>query len=70
MGICGTNFVISRTLLVMPGFSAKDRALATKLVSLFPENGKLGLPNLYASILLFNSETGELQAVSMLLCVR
>nr|XP_022900367.1 ketimine reductase mu-crystallin [Onthophagus taurus] len=53
-------------LFSMPGFignNAEINALACKLVTSFPENTKKGLPSILANILLFNQETGQLQAV-------
>ncbi|XP_031554176.1 ketimine reductase mu-crystallin-like [Actinia tenebrosa] len=49
--------------LAMPGFSGKASALGTKLVSVYPENDKKGLPSHQAIVLLFNPENGSLQAL-------
>ena len=48
----------------MPGYSKPDNALATKLVTIYPDNSKKGLPSHHAQIYLFDPETGILQAVS------
>ncbi len=45
------------TLLLMPCFTPS--AMGTKLVSLFPENVKKGLPRLYGEMILNDVETGE-----------
>lgn len=50
----------------MPGYSAREDALVTKLVSFFTENEKHGLPSHVASILHFDATTGVLKAVSYL----
>lgn len=49
------------TLLLMPCFTPS--ALGTKLVSLFPDNEKKGLPRLYGEMILNDAETGEPLAI-------
>ncbi len=56
---------ITRFQLMMPAYSSQEQALATKLVSVYPENAQFGLATHIAQILLFNPENGLLQAVSM-----
>lgn len=48
---------------VMPAFVPADQALGTKLVTVFHENRRLGLTSHLATILLFDPETGALDAV-------
>ncbi len=50
-------------MFVMPAYSRGANSLGTKLVTLFPDNDKKGIPSHLAVILLFNSSTGQLQAV-------
>lgn len=47
----------------MPGYSSTDDALATKLVSYFPNN--TGLPTHQAWVMLFDPSNGSLLAVCM-----
>ncbi len=53
--------------ILMPAFvdgaSAKEQALAVKLVSLFNKNPARGLPLINAVVLAFDPETGALQAI-------
>jgi len=57
-----TYFLCSlRFLAVMPGYSATDDALATKLVSFYPEN--TSLPTHQAWVMLFDPSCGSLLAV-------
>ena len=48
----------------MPGYSEKQNALATKLLTFYPENAKRNLPTHQATILLFDANNGLLKAVS------
>lgn len=49
----------------MPAYSAKDNALAVKLVTVFPENSEQGqLPAIMANVMVFDSKNGLLKAVS------
>ena len=49
----------------MPGYSARENALVTKLVSFYTENEQnYGLPSHIATVLYFDSTTGILKAVS------
>jgi ornithine cyclodeaminase len=43
----------------MPAFLGSTQTLATKLVSVFPENAALGLPSHQAVILVFDANTGS-----------
>ena len=52
---------VDRFLLVMPGYSSSDDALATKLVSFYPEN--VERPSHQAWIMLFEPANGNLCAV-------
>ncbi|KAK3708720.1 hypothetical protein QZH41_004432 [Actinostola sp. cb2023] len=47
----------------MPAYARNNKALGTKLVCGYPDNGKNGLPTHLCQILLFNPETGTLQAI-------
>ncbi|XP_073246588.1 ketimine reductase mu-crystallin-like [Porites lutea] len=50
--------------LVMPAYSAKDNALAVKLVTVFPENSEQGqLPAIMANVMVFDSKNGLLKAI-------
>jgi ornithine cyclodeaminase len=48
------------TVLIMPAWN--DQYLGIKTVNVYPGNGRLGLPGLFAAYSLFNSKTGELLA--------
>ena len=48
------------TVLIMPAWN--DRFLGIKTVNVYPGNGRLGLPGLFAAYSLFNAKTGELLA--------
>ena len=52
---------VDRFLLVMPGYSSSDGALATKLISFYPEN--VERPSHQAWIMLFEPSNGDLCAV-------
>lgn len=58
------SFSFGRFLLVMPGYSAGDNALAVKLVTGFPENEKQGLPSFISNIMVLDPFSGVPQAVS------
>ena len=49
---------------MMPAYSAKDNALAVKLVTGFPENEKQGLPSFIGNIMVLDPRNGLPQAVS------
>ncbi|XP_027051287.1 ketimine reductase mu-crystallin-like isoform X2 [Pocillopora damicornis] len=49
--------------LVMPAYSAKDNALAVKLVTGFPENEKQGLPSFLSNVMVLDPKNGLLQAI-------
>jgi len=53
--------LMCRFLLVMPGYSSSDDALATKLISFYPEN--VERPTHQAWIMLFEPTNGDLHAV-------
>jgi len=48
----------------MPAYSAKDNALAVKLVTGFPENEKQGLPSFIGNIMVLDPRNGLPQVVS------
>lgn len=48
----------------MPAYSAKDNALAVKLVTGFPGNEKQGLPAFIGNIMVLDPSNGLPQAVS------
>jgi len=48
---------------VMPAYLSTPPSLGAKLVTVFPGNARQGLPALYATIVLFDSETGALAAI-------
>nr|QWX94539.1 crytallin mu [Platynereis dumerilii] len=50
-------------LASMPGYSQKGQALATKLVTLYPNNGKKGLPTHNGYVFVFDPSTGIIKAV-------
>lgn len=49
------------THLLMPAWTNSDSGnfLGTKVVNVFPDNGKRGLPSIYGTYLLMSGETGE-----------
>lgn len=51
------------TFLFMPAYSASLGAAALKVVSIFPENSKRGLPAAPAQVLLINGETGVVDSL-------
>ncbi|MES1925524.1 ornithine cyclodeaminase family protein [Salinisphaera sp. T31B1] len=53
----GVGNAADSTLLLMPAWSGPYMGI--KLVSVFPGNGKLGLPGLHASYLLCDADTGQ-----------
>ena len=57
-------YQLCRYLLVMPAYSAKDNALAVKLVTRFLENEKQGLPSSTGNVMVLDSRNGLPQAVS------
>jgi ornithine cyclodeaminase len=50
-------------LAAMPVYLPSRRTLSTKLVSVFPENERLGVPSHQAVILVFDARTGSLRAM-------
>ena len=50
-------------LLVMPAYLPSSKALAVKLVSVFPHNHRLGIPSHQALIAVFDPKTGAAAAV-------
>ena len=48
----------------MPAYSAKDNALAVKLVTRFLENEKQGLPSSTGNVMVLDPRNGLPQAVS------
>jgi alanine dehydrogenase len=53
----------SGVVLFMPGYLARSRQVAAKVVSVFPNNPQRGLPTINAAILTFDAETGQLTAI-------
>lgn len=49
----------------MPVYSAKDKVLASKLGSFYPENGNFNKPTHNTTVMLYDPEYGELKAVSI-----
>ncbi|QFF97630.1 ornithine cyclodeaminase family protein [Psychrobacillus glaciei] len=47
----------------MPGYLKKNGVLGTKVITVFPNNHKHGLPSHQGVVLLFNAKNGELMAV-------
>src|SRR3569833_2616415 len=43
---------------VMPGYLAQPQGLGTKIITIFPDNSKLGLSSHVGLVLLFDSEIG------------
>lgn len=52
-----------RTLLMMPSYSANVQAAAVKTIGLYPDNVKKKLPTAPASIILIDTETGQVRAL-------
>ena len=48
---------------IMPGFLSREETAGAKIISVFPGNHKRGLPSHQGIIMLFDSETGEVQAI-------
>ena len=48
---------------MMPAYCRGANSLGTKLVTLYPDNEKTGLPSHLGIVLLFNASNGQLQAV-------
>lgn len=48
----------------MPGYVPSEAALATKLVTLYPDNAQKGLNTHSAIIILMNPDNGQILAVS------
>lgn len=51
------------TFLFMPAYSATLEAAAVKIVSIFPENSKRGLPSAPAQVMLINGLTGVVESM-------
>lgn len=59
------TFIVNvRFLMAMPAYVASQRALACKLLTNFPANSGRNKATHMATILLFDEETGTVQAVS------
>jgi len=52
----------SATTLFMPAYLAKSDSLGAKIVSVFPNNRRMGLPTIHALVILVNAKTGQLLA--------
>jgi alanine dehydrogenase len=53
----------SGAVLFMPGYVPHRRGIGVKIVSVFPENSRKGIPTISALIVLNNPETGETLAI-------
>jgi len=49
--------------LVMPAYLEQNGALAVKVVSVFPQNGEMGVPIIHALVMVLDSGTGQPQAL-------
>lgn len=49
--------------LYMPGYAKGADALGVKIVSVYPNNIKKGIPSVPATMILLNAETGEIKAI-------
>lgn len=47
----------------MPAYNIDDDALASKIVTVFPQNKKKNLPSIQSTVLLNDAKTGKLKAV-------
>lgn len=45
-------------VLAMPGFLPDERALATKIVTVFPDNSRRGLPSIFGLVVVLDASTG------------
>ncbi|HEX8945433.1 MAG TPA: NAD(P)-binding domain-containing protein [Gemmatimonadaceae bacterium] len=45
-------------VLAMPGFLPNQGALATKIVTVFPENSRVGLPSIFGLVVVLDASTG------------
>lgn len=50
-------------LHAMPAYNKEDDTLATKIVNLFPQNKKKGLPAVCSTVLLYDATNGRLKAI-------
>ncbi len=50
-------------LLLMPAYMQQSRDLAVKLVTVYGDNPKRGLPTVSATVMVFDAETGRLRAL-------
>ena len=58
-------FLLYRILLTMPAYSSNDKTLSTKLVTLYSENAKIGVPSHQGVVVSFDPMTGTPVAVSI-----
>ncbi len=49
--------------LTMPAYIPAQEALGLKVVSIFPNNAKKDLPNIFGTILLLDAKTGQIEAI-------
>lgn len=54
---------VNGNALFMPGLIEEKGYLGAKIVSIFPENTKKGIPVINATIVMLNAETGEIKAL-------
>lgn len=60
-------------LFSMQAYNKKENALASKLVTVYPQNKKIGLPSIQATVLLYNVTNGNLLAImdgEIITCMR
>ena len=48
---------------LMPGFLKNDKVVGAKIITVFPKNYQVGLPSHQGVVLVFDSETGQLNAI-------
>lgn len=51
----------------MPAYNEEADAMATKVVTVYPQNKKIGLPSIHATVLLHDVKNGKLKAVHTLI---
>lgn len=51
------------TILIMPAYLPETGGLATKIVSVFPENNSRNEPTIYATLLILDAQTGRAKAM-------
>ena len=59
-----------RLLLTMPAYDEQANAMATKVVTVYPENRQHNFPSIHATVLLHDVTNGRLKAVQLNICVQ